>query len=210
MKKFLKWFAISVVVLGVAAFLAFLYFIPPFTSIPPEDLSRPVGAAGPALDSVSDPATRLMAERGKYLVTIGVCADCHATPGPQGPRYADRYLAGGFKFTRKSYGTYISMNITPDKETGIGNFTDEQIKRILRSGVAPDGRAIPGHLMPWPAYSNWTDEDLHAVVVYLRQLTPIVHRIPPPAPTEALTDPAAYEEDYGGADYAQQGTNPAP
>lgn len=210
MKRFLKWFAITVGVLGVAGFLAFLYFIPPLTTIPPEEFSRPVGEAGPALDAISDPATRLMAERGKYLVTIGACADCHSTPSAQGPRYADMYLAGGFKATRKGYGTYISMNITPDKETGIGNFTDEQTKRILKSGVAPDGRAIPGHLMPWPAYSNWTDEDLHAVVVYLRHLKPVTHRIPPPAPAGALTDPAAYEEGYAGSDYAAQGTNPAP
>jgi hypothetical protein len=55
--------------------------------------------------------------------------------------------------------------------------------------------------MPWPAFSHWTDEDMHAVIVYLRHTTPIVHRIPKPSPA-SLTDPAAIEEDYGGADYA--------
>jgi hypothetical protein len=64
--------------------------------------------------------------------------------------------------------------------------------------------------MPWPIYSNWTDEDLHAVVMYLRQVKPVVHRIPPPVSPAVLTDPAAYEEDYGGADYGAQDTTPAP
>ena len=201
MKKFLKWLAVVVVVLAAAAFLAFLYFIPPFTSMAPEEFSGPAGKAGPDLAKIADPGERAMAERGHYLVTIGSCADCHATPGPQGPQLDNMYLAGGLKATRKDYGTYVSMNLTPDKETGLGNWTDDDIKRVLRNGLAPDGRQVPGHLMPWPAFSNWTDEDMHAVVVYLRHTAPIVHRIPKPA-EPLFTDPAAYEEDYAGADYA--------
>ena len=56
--------------------------------------------------------------------------------------------------------------------------------------------------MPWPAYSNWTEEDRHAVVTYLRHTVPIAHRIPAPTTDVVLTDPAAFEEDYGGKDYA--------
>lgn len=201
MKRFLKWFGISVLALGVLGFLAFLYFIPPFTLLKPEEFSGPAGKAGPDLTRISDPAERMMAERGHYLVTVGSCSDCHSTPGPQGPRINDMYLAGGFKATRKGHGTYVSMNLTSDKATGIGNWTDEDLKRVWRNGLAPDGRPLPGHLMPWPAFSQWTDEDMHAVIVYLRRTQPIVHQIPK-LTEPSFTDPAAYEEDYGGGDYA--------
>lgn len=200
MKRFLAWFGISVLALGVLGFLAFLYFIPPFTLMKPEEFSGPAGKAGPDLSTISDPAERMIAERGHYLVTLGSCNDCHTTPSAQGPRITDMYLAGGFKFSRKGHGTYVSMNLTPDKETGIGTWADEDLTGVWRNGLAGDGRQIPGHLMPWPAYSHWTDEDMHAVIVYLRHTAPIVHRIPKPAEA-SLTDPAAFEEDYGGADY---------
>jgi hypothetical protein len=195
MTKFLEWFSLSALALGAIGFLAFLYFIPPFTLMKPEEFSGPAGRAGP------DPAERLMAERGHYLVTIGSCNDCHTTPGAQGPQIDTMYLAGGLKLTRRAQGTYVSMNLTPDKETGIGNWTDEDIKRALRNGLAPDGRSVPGLLMPWPVFSQWTGEDMQAVLVYLRHTVPVVHRIPKPAEA-SFTDPAAYEEDYGGADYA--------
>ena len=204
MKRVLKWAGVIVVVLAVAGFLAFLYFIPPFMLMKPEEFSGPAGKAGPDLTKIADPAERMMAERGHYLVTMGSCSDCHSTPGPQGPRADDMYLAGGLKAMRKDHGTYVSMNLTSDKATGVGNWPDEDLKRVWRSGLAPDGRAVPGHLMPWPAFSQWTDEDMHAVIVYLRHAAPIVHPIPKPIADTALTDPAAYEEDYGGADYAAQ------
>lgn len=203
MKRFIKWFGISALLVGVIGFLAFLYFIPPFTLVPPEEFSRGPGEAGPSLAVISDPGERAIAERGRYLMTIGSCAECHTTPGPEGPRYKDMYLAGGFKMIRKGYGTYVSMNLTPDGETGLGSYTDSDIKRVLRSGLSKDGSRVPGHLMPWPFFSNWTDEDLHAVVMYLRHMRPIVHKIPAPAQA-ILTDPAAFEEDYGGKDYAAQ------
>jgi hypothetical protein len=203
MKRFLKWFGITVVVLGLAGFLAFLYFIPPFMLMKPEEFSGPAGKAGPDLSKIADPGERAIAERGHYLVTLGSCADCHATPGPQGPDIEHMYLAGGAYLARKGFGTYISFNLTPDKQTGVGNWSDDDLKRVWRNGLAPDGRQVPGHLMPWPAFSHWTDEDVHAVIVYLRHTTPIAHAIPKPKTSEpTFTNPAAYEEDYFGADYA--------
>lgn len=202
MKTFIKWAGITVGALGVIAFMAFLYFIPPFDFIPPEDLSGPFGDAGPNTSAIADPGERAVAERGHYLVTIGSCGNCHSTPGPQGPQLKEMYLAGGFKMARKGNGTFVSMNLTPDKETGIGKWTDEDIKRVLRNGLAPDGRPIPGHLMPWPAFSNWTEEDRHAVVAYLRRTAPIAHSIPAPVSDAVLSDPAAHEEIHGGKDYA--------
>jgi hypothetical protein len=201
-KRVLKWAAIIVIACGVVGFLAFLYFIPPFDFIAPEEMARPAAEAGPDLSAITDPAERAVAEHGRYLVTIGSCAHCHATPGPQGPQLRAMYLAGGSKMIRKGHGTYVSTNLTSDLETGIGKWNDDDITRVLRNGLAPDGRPIPGHLMPWPAYSNWTEEDRHAVVVYLRHTMPIAHRIPAPTTDATFTDPAAFEEDYGGKDYA--------
>jgi len=201
MKRALKWIGIAVLVLAVVGFLGFLYFIPPFTLMKPEEFSGPTGKAGPDLSKIADPGERAIAEHGHYLVTISACSDCHSTPGPQGPRIADMYLAGGFKMARRNHGTHISYNLTSDKSTGLGNWSDDDIKRVLRTGLAPDGRAIPGHLMPWPSFSNYTDEDLHAIIVYLRHTVPVVHQIPNPT-GDAFTDTRAMEEDYGGADYA--------
>jgi hypothetical protein len=202
MKRFLKWLGIAVAAIAVAGFLAFLYFIPPFDFISPEELSRDAGEAGPDLAAIADPVERAIAERGRYLVTLGSCTDCHATPGPQGPQLKEMYLAGGMKAVRRSEGTFISMNLTPDAETGLGKWSDDDIKRVLRNGLAPDGRAIPGHSMPWPIYSNWTEEDRHAVVTYLRHTKPIAHRIPAPSRNVVVSDPAAYEEILAGKDYA--------
>ena len=64
MKTFIKWFSLSALALGVIGFLAFLYFIPPFTLLKPEEFSGPAGKAGPDLSKISDPGERLMAERG--------------------------------------------------------------------------------------------------------------------------------------------------
>jgi hypothetical protein len=55
--------------------------------------------------------------------------------------------------------------------------------------------------MPWPGFSHWTDEDMHAVIVYLRRTEPILHRIPKPSGA-AFTDAEAYDESYFGSDYA--------
>ena len=63
MKRFLRWFAISVMVCGILGFIAFLYFIPPFDFIAPEQMSRPAGEAGPDLSAIADPAERGVAER---------------------------------------------------------------------------------------------------------------------------------------------------
>jgi hypothetical protein len=92
------------------------------------------------------------------------------------------YLAGGRRFTTNAHGAVVSRNLTPDKETGLGSRTDDEVKRVLRSGVYPDGRPIPHNAMPWAQFSNWSDEDLHAVVVYLRHIRPVRHEIPQPAP----------------------------
>ena len=200
MKTFLKWVLLVLVVIAVCGFGAFLYFIPPFFITPPEDFGKALGDAAPPVTDITDPAQRAIAARGRYLVTTHGCIGCHATNGSQGPDLT-KYLAGGALKFQTPHGTFISRNLTPDQETGIGRRTDDEVKRVLRSGTFPDGHVAIGTVMPWPAFSNWTEEDRHAVVAYLRHLKPIAHRIPDPAPGNAVTIPGAIEQDYAGRDY---------
>jgi len=200
MKKFLKWALLVLAVIVVCGFGAFLYFIPPFFITPPEDFGKALADAAPPVTDIADPAQRAIAARGRYLVTTHGCIGCHATNGSQGPDLT-KYLAGGALKFQTPHGTFISRNLTPDQETGIGRRTDDEVKRVLRSGTFPDGHVAIGTVMPWPAFWNWTEEDRHAVVVYLRHLKPIAHRIPDPAPGNAVTIPGAIEQDYAGRDY---------
>jgi hypothetical protein len=196
MKKFLKWAAIIVALLLATAFILFLYFIPPFLIAPPEEFSKPLATAGPSLDGITDPAERLLAERGKYIVTVHDCSGCHTPVGDQGPIW-EEYLAGGGKGIFKGYGTFVSRNLTPDKETGLARRTDDQVKRVLRSGLLPEGRVAYHRDMPWAVFSNWTEEDRHAVVVYLRHLKPVYHAIPPDTTSTAGADTGAAETLFG-------------
>jgi len=197
MKRILKWALAVVVVLAAAGFVAFLYFTPPLMQLPPEEFIQQAGSAPPPVSGISDPAQQAIAERGRYLVMTSDCGGCHTTQGSQGPDPA-YYVAGGMTFVTSTHGTVVSRNLTPDKDTGLGAKSPDDVKRVLRSGVFTDGRGAPPHAMPWPGTSNWSDEDLHAVVTYLRSLKPIHHAIP--APTAGRADaivPGASEVAYG-------------
>jgi len=200
MKKFLKWTLLAVVVVAVFGFMAFLYFIPPFFLTPPETFGKAMADAAPAVTDIADPAERAIAERGRYIVMTAGCNGCHAIVGPQGPDLT-QYLGGGGLKIQTAHATYVSRNLTPDKETGLGRRTDDEVKRVLRSGTFSDGHVVTGTAMPWPVFSNWTEEDRHAVVVYLRHLKRIRHATPEMVPGNALTIPGAIEQDYGGKDY---------
>ena len=132
-----------------------------------------------AVTDIADPAERAIAERGRYIVMTAGCIGCHAADGSQGPDLS-QYLGGGGLKIQTPHATYVSRNLTPDKETGLGRRTDDEVKRVLRSGTFPDGHVVEGTAMPWPDFSNWTEEDRHAVVVYLRHLKPIHHVTPEP------------------------------
>ena len=75
------------------------------------------------------------------------------------------------------------------------------MKRVLRSGVFADGHVVPYTAMPWAGFSNWTEEDRHAVVVYLRHLPPVKHQTPEPTSTENTLASGVVERDYAFKDY---------
>jgi mono/diheme cytochrome c family protein len=121
-----------------------------------------------------------LVERGKYIATIGDCIDCH-TPGYFfGKPDMTRYLGGsdvGFKVG--DLGVFVGPNLTPDKETGLGSWTDAQIEKALTTGERPDGRILAA-IMPWHALAHLTKPDLAALVAYLRSLPPVSHKVPGP------------------------------
>ena len=200
MKRILKWAAVVVVVLAVVGFLAFLYNIPPFFLTPPETYGADLQKAAPPVDGIADPAQRAIAARGRQIVMNTGCMGCHATNGPQGPDLSKYLAGGGIKITSK-HGTFVSRNLTPDQETGLARRTDDQVKRVLRSGTFPDGHVVSYTTMPWANFSNWTEEDRHAVLVYLRSLPAVTHRIPDPSFEPADLPPAAVEGVFGLKDY---------
>jgi mono/diheme cytochrome c family protein len=113
----------------------------------------------------ADPA---VLARGDYLVNVVMnCAACHTPMGPAGPDMAKRF-AGGLEIT-EPFGTWRSPNITQDKKTGIGGWTDEQIATAIREGKRPNGdQLFP--IMPYPFYHSLSDADVKAVVAFLRTI----------------------------------------
>ena len=127
-------------------------------------------------------------ERGRYLVTIMTCTDCH-TPGTFiGMPDMTRFLGGqevGFEIP--GLGTFHPPNLTPDPETGLGNWSEQQIVTALTTGARPDGRML-APIMPWMHYANLAPEDAMAIAVYLKSLTPVVNKVPGPfGPNETPT-----------------------
>ena len=119
-------------------------------------------------------------ERGRYLVGIMSCNDCH-TPGTlYGAPDTTRALSGSELGWTGPWGVVYPRNLTPDS-TGLGTWTDEQIITVLRTGNRPDGRQL-APIMPWLNYAQLHDEDITAIVAYLRSLPPVKHTPPAPLP----------------------------
>ena len=116
-------------------------------------------------------------ERGKYLVdTVMTCHNCHTPMGPNGPQF-DKALSGFLRFDEPPFDV-TAPNITPDPETGIGGWSDAQIKTALLKGVRPSGV----HLMVMPSnfYGILTPGDLDGIVAYLRSIPPVKNKVPDP------------------------------
>jgi mono/diheme cytochrome c family protein len=127
-------------------------------------------------------------ERGHYLVVIAGCNDCH-TPGFfLGKPDPNKYLGGSdVGFEIPGLGVFNGRNITPDKETGIGAWTDEQVATAITTGRRPDGRQL-APIMNYPAFVNMTKDDVKAVVAYLRSIPAVHNKVPGPyKPGEKVT-----------------------
>ena len=171
--------------------------------------TRSAPAAGQA--DAKQPSNAERVARGKYLVSTSGCHDCH-TPwkmGASGPEPdMSRALSGhpesfelppapaasgpwivAIAATNTAYagpwGTSFTANLTPDRETGLGAWTEENFVRTIRSGRhLGNGRQILPP-MPYPVYSQMTDEDLKSVYWYLQSIPALKNRVPQPRPPVA-------------------------
>jgi mono/diheme cytochrome c family protein len=140
-----------------------------------------LGASAPA------PAQDQVA-RGKYLVTFGGCNDCH-TPGYFfGKPEMARFLGGSeVGFEIPGLGVFHGPNLTPDKETGLGNWSEQQIANAIQTGTRPDGRIL-APIMPWKAFAELTKADALAIAAYLKSIPAVKNKVPGPfGPTEKPT-----------------------
>ncbi|HEX4997051.1 MAG TPA: diheme cytochrome c-553 [Terriglobia bacterium] len=155
--------------------------------------------------------TMTPAQRGEYLVTVAGCNDCHSPKiGPEvdktrvlsgqpsddklpkvprdliGPQAWGVVVNNNFSAWVGPWGVSFAMNLTPDKETGLGSWTEDMFIKALRTGKHQGtGRDILPP-MPWQGYARMTDEDLKAVFAYLQSLPPIKNPIPDPIPPDKV------------------------
>ncbi len=140
----------------------------------------PEGGAGGEGGS-ADPVVK----RGEYLVlTVAQCQSCHTDT-----QNGTGVLAGNANF-RTGGALVPTPNLTPDVATGLGDWTDEQIKHAFRDGIDDEGRQLsPG--MPYWLYHNLTDADADAIVAYLRSIKPIAHDVPTTSVVSTAVTPLA-------------------
>lgn len=160
----------------------------------------------PVTDTISQ--VQLL-EKGRYLVRIGGCGDCHSpkTMTPQGPVEDTALLLSGFQasdsfpaptpavlqqgnvFNHQNtafagpWGVSYAANLTPDA-SGIGNWTFEQFDKAMREGKAKgvDGGRMILPPMPWPNYRQMKAEDMKAIYAYLKSIKPVANLVPMPQP----------------------------
>jgi mono/diheme cytochrome c family protein len=119
--------------------------------------------------------------RGKYLVEgVAACFHCHSDHDFRDPEYPviEGRKGAGWSMPIPELGTVVAPNITPDAETGIGTWTDDEIARAIQEGIAKDGHAL-FPVMPYLNFRNLVDEDLASIVVYLRSIPPVRNVVPP-------------------------------
>ena len=119
-------------------------------------------------------------ERDRYLVSFATCTDCH-TPGYLlGMPDMARCLGGSdVGFEIPGLGVFHGPNLTPDMETGLGAWTEQQIITAFTTGMRPDGRML-APIMPYHNFANLTPEDAMAIATFLKSLPPVSNKVPGP------------------------------
>jgi len=147
-----------------------------------EQVQPAAGPDSPNATASAYPAEQV--ERGRYLTDLLGCGSCHTDGALIGEPNATRLLAGSEvgiarsnPLVERKPGVVYPANITPDRETGIGDWTMEEIETLLQSGVDKhDRQTLP--VMPWLNYSRLLPEDATAIAMYLKSLPPVKHQVP--------------------------------
>jgi mono/diheme cytochrome c family protein len=163
----------AIAAVGVIIF-AVGYFIdatPTIRVLPPDKIAD--GATGniprPDVSNLT-PSRAALVQRGRYIFANASCAYCHRNDG-----------SGGLKLSGP-FGTMFTPNISPDRDAGLGAWTDAEIARAVRSGVTRSGRLLFWQGMPWDHFSNLDEEDVASLIAYLRTMPPVGEKVPPYRP----------------------------
>ena len=149
-----------------------------------ETQATPILDAPSAVPGRYAPADRQKVAQGEYLVELLACGACHTDGALIGEPNPERALAGsrvGIAYANPlgndKPGVVFPPNITPDVETGIGEWTDKQLEDAIRAG---SGRHVDRRIamMPWAGYARLSKDDISAIVVYLRSIEDVRHRVP--------------------------------
>ena len=117
--------------------------------------------------------------RGRYLVNAMLCALCHTPTRAQDGGYDARYfLAGGVRLSAYPWGVWFSGNLTPDRDTGLGEWSESEIVAAVTRGIARDGDRLDPLAMPWPWFARLSAADARAIAVYLKSLPPVRNDVP--------------------------------
>lgn len=132
----------------------------------------PLEKSPPAAPAPSDKAAR-----GQWLLKAALCGECHDTYNERHEALPGMAYAGGFQFPVPGGRYAVAPNITSDQATGIGAYSDDDLKRVLDEGKGKDGRTL--YVMPWYYFKGMTDEDKDALIAALRKIPPVAHAVPP-------------------------------
>ncbi len=166
----------------------------------------------PAITASTDPA---VIARGEYVAhSLAHCSICHVPLETTLQRRAGEHpaMAGGFEWKMGPFGTLYSRNITNDKETGIGAWSDGELARAIKWGIGKDGKLLPFMSLGAPAMA---DEDVTALVSYLRSAAPVQQKNKPHEPGLVLKwmatkmGPEVRKPFLDGQRYAEPGTEPS-
>ena len=133
-----------------------------------------IGPRARPLTDRSFEATPARLERGRYIVrSVSGCLACHSDVDTGGGLPTEDAMNGAGKvMAAEGLPWLVAPNLTPNPETGAGDWSDDTLARAIREGIGHDGRAL-FPMMPYPGYRNMSDEDLASIIVYLRSLPPV-------------------------------------
>lgn len=131
---------------------------------------QPLDKAAPPAPSPSDRMAR-----GKWLLKVASCHDCHDSVDDHMQKIPGKDLAGGMKFSLPK-GTVYASNISSDKATGIGAYSVDDLRRVFHEGKGKDGHTL--YVMPWSYYNGMTGEDLEALITALKEEPAVPNIVP--------------------------------
>jgi mono/diheme cytochrome c family protein len=137
-----------------------------------------LGTLAAASLMISPGLTQEKVKRGEYLATIMDCGGCHTPGALTGKPDMGRHLGGSeIGFELPGLGIFYPPNLTSDRETGLGAWTEADIVKAVRTGTRPDGRML-APVMPYHNYGKLTDTDASALAAYLKALNPVANKVP--------------------------------